>query len=80
LEKAAKPRLPEPLEPEELKKEGDYAHELRNEIVEELIADRVSERCAQQDALLVRSGRTSGMESEKGTRGGESRKSQEKRP
>jgi len=43
-------------------------HELRNEIVEELIADRVSESCAEQDAPLVRGGRTSGMESEKGRR------------
>ena len=45
-----------------------YAHELRNEIVEELIADRVSESCAEQDAPLVRSGRTRRMESEKGRR------------
>jgi hypothetical protein len=44
------------------------AHELRNEIVEEFIADRVSERCAEQEALFVRSGRIRGMESEKGRR------------
>jgi hypothetical protein len=45
-----------------------HTHELRNEIVEEFIADRVSERCAEQQALFVRSGRTRGMESEKGRR------------
>jgi len=32
---------------------GRKAHELRNEIVEELIADRVSESCAEQDAPLT---------------------------
>ncbi len=45
-----------------------FAHELRNEIVEELIADRVSESCAEQDAPLVRGGRTRGTESEKSRR------------
>jgi hypothetical protein len=44
------------------------AHELRNEIAEEFMADRVSENYAEQDVALVRSGRTRGMESEKGSR------------
>jgi len=44
------------------------AHELRNESVEEFIADQVSERCAEQEALFVRSDKTRGMESEQGRR------------
>ncbi|HEY6409588.1 MAG TPA: hypothetical protein VIY29_19185 [Ktedonobacteraceae bacterium] len=44
------------------------AHELRNEIAEEFMADRVSENYVEQDVALVRSGRTRGMESEKGSR------------
>jgi transposase len=47
---------------------GGRTHELRNEIVEEFMADRVSERYAEQDAALVRSSRSRGMESEKGRR------------
>src|SRR5437016_2413918 len=50
-------------------KEGPcISHELRNESVEEFIADQVSERCAEQEALFVRSDKTRGMESEKGRR------------
>ena len=72
--------MEEPQGSEQRHQIGARPHELRNEIVEEFIADRVSESCAEQDAPLVRGGRTRGMESEKGRRGGESRKSQEKRP
>jgi hypothetical protein len=50
------------------KQAAPSTHELRNEIVEEFIADGVSERCAEQEALFVRSGRIRGMESEKGRR------------
>ena len=51
-----------------VKSRAGNTHELRNEIVEEFIADRVSESCAEPDAPLVRGGRTRGMESEKGSR------------
>ena len=42
------------------------AHELRNELVEELIADGMSESGAEQDAPLVRGGIRIGMESHQG--------------
>ncbi len=44
------------------------AHELRNEFVEELSPDLMSESRAERDAPLVRGGRNRGMESEKGRR------------
>jgi hypothetical protein len=44
------------------------AHELRNEVVEELIPDLVGENRAELDAPLVRGGRNRGMESKKGRR------------
>ena len=44
------------------------AHDLRNEVVEELIPDLVSENLAGLDVPHVRGGRTRGMENEKGKR------------
>jgi hypothetical protein len=44
------------------------AHELRNEVVEELIPDLMSESRAELDAPLVGESRNRGMESEKGRR------------
>lgn len=44
------------------------AHELRNEFVEELSPDLMSESRAGRDAPLVRGGRNRGMESKKGRR------------
>jgi len=41
---------------------------LRNEVVEELIPDLVSESRAELDVELVRGGKNRGMESEKGRR------------
>ena len=59
---------------------GAFTHEVRNELVEELIIDYVSESHAEPDVESMRDGRTSGMESKKGRRRGEVSKSQEKRP
>src|SRR2546429_3809239 len=56
------------------------AHELRNEIVEELIPNLMSESCTERTAPCVGGNRTRGMESKKGRRREELRKSQEKRP
>jgi hypothetical protein len=56
------------------------AHELRNEVVEELIIDYVSESHAEPDVESMRDGRTSGMESKNGRRREELRTSLEKRP
>jgi hypothetical protein len=53
---------------------------LRNELVEELIVDLVSESHAEPDVESVRDGRTSGMERKKGRRREELRTSREKRP
>jgi len=53
---------------------------LRNEVVEELSPDLMSESRAERDAPLVRGGRNRGMESKKGRRWEELRDSQEKRP
>src|SRR5438094_6784154 len=55
-------------------------HELRNEVVEELIPHLMSESCTERTAPCVGGNRTRGMESKKGRRREESRKSQEKRP
>ena len=44
------------------------AHELRNEVVEELIPDLMSESRAELDVELVGESRNRGMESEKGGR------------
>jgi len=55
-------------------------HEMRNEMVEELNTDQVSESGAEQSLSLVRSGRTKGMTNETGRSRGEARKSQGKRP
>jgi len=41
---------------------------LRNEVVEELILDRVSKSGAELDTLLVSRGKSRGKESEKGRR------------
>ena len=43
-----------------------YAHELRNEIVEELIVSRRSESRSELDSQPVRDDRSSGMESKTG--------------
>ena len=43
-------------------------HELRNEVVEELILGRVSESGTELDPLLVSRGKARGMESKKGRR------------
>ncbi len=45
------------------------SHELRNEVVEELSPDLMSESRAERDAPLVRGGRNRGMESKKGIEG-----------
>ena len=47
---------------------GYYAHELRNEVVEELTPDLVGERRAELKVELMRDGRNKGMEGEKGRR------------
>jgi hypothetical protein len=52
---------------------------LRNELVEELIIEFVSESHAEPDIESLRDGRTSRMESKKGTRREEVRTSREKR-
>ncbi len=44
------------------------SHELRNEVVEELIPDLMSEKRAELDIELVGKSRNRGMESEKGRR------------
>ena len=44
-------------------------HELRNEVVEELNADLVSQSGANLDSKLVRGNKNSEMENEKGRRG-----------
>jgi hypothetical protein len=44
------------------------AHDLRNEVVEELIPDLVSENLTELDVPHVRGGRSRGMENEKGKR------------
>jgi len=41
-----------------------YAHEMRNELVEELIPHQVGESRTQQDTPLTRDGRNRGMEGE----------------
>src|SRR5438034_3099391 len=48
---------------------GGKAHELRNEVVEELNADLVSQSGANVGSKLVRGNKNSGMENEKGRRG-----------
>jgi len=53
---------------------------LRNEVVEELIPDLMSKGHAELDVERVRGAETEGWRAEKGRRGEESRKSQEKRP
>src|SRR5258708_7445548 len=58
---------------------GCCAHELRNEVVEELNPDLMSESRAEPDVKPVRDGRNRGMVSKKGRRWEELRKSQEKR-
>jgi hypothetical protein len=55
------------------------AHELRNEVVEELNPDLMSESRAEPDVKPVRDGRNRGMVSKKGRRWEELRNSQEKR-
>jgi len=55
-------------------------HDLRNEVVEELIPDLMSKGHAELDVERVRGAETEGWRAEKGRRGEESRKSQEKRP
>ena len=45
------------------------AHELRNEVVEELNSDLVSQSGANLDSKLVRGNKNSGMENEKGRKG-----------
>ena len=55
-------------------------HDLRNEFVEELSPDLMSESRAERDAPQVRDGRNGGMESKRGRRWEELRDSQEKRP
>src|SRR6266700_1840047 len=57
-----------------------YTHELRNEVVEELICDQGGKSRAYLNIELVRSGRKRRKEREKGRRGEESKKNQEKRP
>jgi hypothetical protein len=56
------------------------AHELRNEVVEELIPDLMSKGHAELDVERVRVAETEGWKAEKGRRREESGKSQEKRP
>src|SRR5947209_6613945 len=46
-----------------------HSHELRNEVVEELNSDLVSQSGANLDSKLVRGNKNSGMENEKGRRG-----------
>jgi len=41
---------------------------VRNELVGELMADRVSEKSAEEDVQFMRGGRSRGMEIEKGGR------------
>jgi len=53
---------------------------LRNEVVEELICDQGGKSRAYLNIELVRSGRKRRKEREKGRRGEESKKNQEKRP
>src|SRR5436309_6297102 len=48
---------------------ASFTHELRNEVVEELNADLVSQSGANLDSKLVRGNKNSGMENEKGRRG-----------
>jgi hypothetical protein len=55
------------------------AHELRNEVSEELNPDPMSESRAEPDVKAVRDDRKSGMASKKGRRWEELRNSQEKR-
>jgi len=45
------------------------AHELRNEVVEELNSDLVSQSGANLDSKLVKGNKTSGRENEKGGKG-----------
>ncbi len=45
-----------------------WAHELRNEVVEELTPDLVGESRAELKVELMRGGRNKGMEGEKGRR------------
>ena len=47
---------------------ASYAHELRNEVVEELISNLMNESCAEREAPRVGGGRNRGMESQKGRR------------
>ena len=56
------------------------AHELRNEVVEELSPDLVGESGTELVALLIAGGRNRGMKSEKGRRGEEQGNSREKKP
>ena len=58
---------------------SSIAHELRNEVVEELSPDLMSESRAEPDVKPVRDGRNSGMASKKGRRWEELRNSQDKR-
>src|SRR5258708_39818026 len=55
------------------------SHELRNEVVEELSPDLMSESRAERDAPLVRGGRNRGMESKNGRRWEELQECKEKR-
>src|SRR5713226_5616641 len=55
------------------------AHELRNEVVEELMPGRINTSRGEQAAQLVRGGRNSGMESKQGRRWEKWRDSQEKK-
>jgi hypothetical protein len=45
---------------------GRIAHELRNEVVEELISNLMNESCAEREAPRVGGGRNRGRESQKG--------------
>ena len=55
--------------PKKTKKSFGSAHELRNEVVEELNSDLMSQSGANLDSKLVRGNKNSGMENEKGRRG-----------
>ncbi len=48
--------------------EARKAHELRNEVVEELISNLMNESCAEREAPRVGGGRNRRMESQRGRR------------
>ena len=49
-------------------KERLFTHEVRNEVVEELISNPMNESCAEREAPRVGGGGNRGMESQKGSR------------